>query len=201
MSATTNGVISSPAPWLDNSNKETVKATTKNELGKDEFLKILLTQLKYQDPLEPMQDKEFIAQMASFSALEQMTNLNTGFNSLSKNINENLLPNLMLQQSTNLIGKQVSYLNTKNSNGTTSTETLTGTIQSVILKQGIPYYVIDDKEVAMSKVTKIMQGGLLDISDEILLEILDTLDQLKELLSPEETEEPGESGEGEADGQ
>jgi flagellar basal-body rod modification protein FlgD len=53
-----------------------------NELGKDEFLKILITQLTNQDPTEPMQDREFIAQMAQFSTLEQMTNMTGEFQKL-----------------------------------------------------------------------------------------------------------------------
>jgi flagellar basal-body rod modification protein FlgD len=52
------------------------------ELGKDEFLKILITQLTNQDPTEPMADREFVAQMAQFSTLEQMTNLSTEFQRL-----------------------------------------------------------------------------------------------------------------------
>ncbi len=47
-----------------------------SDLGKDAFLKILIAQLTHQDPLDPLKDTEFIAQMAQFSTLEQMTNMN-----------------------------------------------------------------------------------------------------------------------------
>ncbi len=70
------------------------------DMGKDEFLKILITQLQNQDPSKPMEDKEFISQMAQFSSLEQMTNLNKEFGNLANKLQGN--------QAINLVGKQVS---------------------------------------------------------------------------------------------
>ncbi|MCL2295243.1 MAG: flagellar hook assembly protein FlgD [Spirochaetes bacterium] len=71
----------------------------RNQLGKEDFLKILITQLTHQDPTNPMEDREFIAQMAQFSMLEQMTNMSRDFNRLHNVIASS--------QAINLIGKTV----------------------------------------------------------------------------------------------
>lgn len=85
--------------------QEAVSRTVKNVLGKDDFLKLLLTQLKYQDPLEPTDNKDFIAQMAQFSALEQMTNMSDGFTKLVQ-MQETLFRESTVSQAVGLIGKR-----------------------------------------------------------------------------------------------
>jgi flagellar basal-body rod modification protein FlgD len=62
---------------------QTAREAKGDNLGKSDFLLLLVTQFKYQDPLDPMDDKEFVAQLSQFSSLEQLMNLNTGMDSLA----------------------------------------------------------------------------------------------------------------------
>ncbi|MGI6559160.1 MAG: flagellar hook capping FlgD N-terminal domain-containing protein [Limnochordia bacterium] len=72
-------------------------------LGKDAFLRLLLTELRYQDPLNPVSDKEFVAQLAQFSALEQTQNLNANFERFA-----NLQVQLsFMTQAASLLGREV----------------------------------------------------------------------------------------------
>ena len=71
---------------VDLANKETFgeRRVPKQELGKDDFLQLLIAQLTHQDPTSPVQDAEFIGQMAQFSSLEQVTNMNANFSQLNE---------------------------------------------------------------------------------------------------------------------
>ena len=72
---------------------------TSNELGKDDFLKLLITQLSNQDPTSPMEDTQFISQMAQFSSFEQMTNMSTSFSKMADFLNS--------QEAAGTLGKTV----------------------------------------------------------------------------------------------
>jgi flagellar basal-body rod modification protein FlgD len=88
----------------------------KKILGQDDFLNLLITQLKNQDPTQPMNDKESIAQMAQFSSLQQMSMMNKSIEDLSK---------LMLKtQAYSLLGKSVEIAD--------AAGTVRGTVREVI---------------------------------------------------------------------
>ncbi|RYF15895.1 MAG: flagellar hook capping protein [Comamonadaceae bacterium] len=77
----------------------TTSGTSLSNMGLQDFMKILLTQLTYQDPLKPMDNKEFMAQMAQFTALEQSQRLNDRV--------QQLIENQAALQSVSLIGRSV----------------------------------------------------------------------------------------------
>ncbi len=99
------------------------KRETVKEMGKDQFLKLLVTQLQHQDPTNPMQDREFIAQMAQFSSLEQMLNINTNM--------EKFLGNLSFQSSFDLLGKQVDIESSSMADKNGNPRLISGMVESV----------------------------------------------------------------------
>ena len=85
------------------------------EMGKDDFLKLLVGQLRHQDPMNPMEDKDFMGQMAQFSQLEQMTNVAS---------------TLRNERAFSLIGREVSYNNKETG------ELKSGTVEKVSIEAG-----------------------------------------------------------------
>lgn len=124
---------------IDESSKSTSNRET-GELGKDDFLNLLVTQLRYQDPLNPTEDKEFIGQMAQFSSLEQMQNMNSSFSSV---------------KAFNLIGKSVTATITDEKN---NTKTVEGEVTSVKMKSGEAFVVIKGQDISIDKITDVMDN-------------------------------------------
>ena len=81
MSPEEKAVLDMEVDILNKQNFE--KRVPKKQLGQEDFLQLLITQLTHQDPTSPMEDTQFIGQMAQFSSLEQMTNMNKTFSTLA----------------------------------------------------------------------------------------------------------------------
>ena len=107
--------------------------TTSEELGlgRDAFMKILVAQMRHQDPLDPMDDREFVAQMAQFSSLEQMQNMN-------KSLNQFLESNFLYQASS-LIGSEVEIR-------AGSDEEVKGIVTEVQFTEEGPVVVLDGED-------------------------------------------------------
>ena len=107
--------------WRNNPTNLPSRAPT-NELGRDDFLLLLMTQLQHQDPLSPLENHEFVAQMAQFSALEQMQNMNQS---------------MLMQQGNAMLGRWVegTYYN----DATMSWHNVAGFVDSVVIRNGTPH--------------------------------------------------------------
>jgi flagellar basal-body rod modification protein FlgD len=115
-------------------------------LGKDDFLKLLITQLKNQDPMAPMQDKEFISQMASFTSLEQTKNMN---DMIAKFVNSQS-QNMLSSQST-MIGKAITWKEQiTDADGNTTSNQHEGVVSAVTLKDGAVQYITKDGQNVLS---------------------------------------------------
>lgn len=127
-------------------------AARSGELGKDAFMKLLVTQMKNQDPLSPMEGQQFAAELAQFSSLEQMQNLNDNILGLAVLQQNNALMSQLTSSST-LIGHEVQYLHPQ------SGELRTGVVSSVKLQDGLAMLYIDGLDVPLGNVTEVTGGG------------------------------------------
>ncbi len=113
-----------------NGGTTSINQTKKTTMGKDDFLKMLIAQLKHQDPLNPLDGTNFAAQLAQFSSLEQLQNINTLMETMGSSFSS-----MSNMQMANLIGNEVSAKgNTTQVGG--STNTLNYSLPSDV-KQGV----------------------------------------------------------------
>jgi flagellar basal-body rod modification protein FlgD len=111
------------------------------QLGKLDFLKLLVMQMRYQDPLEPMKDTEYIAQLAQFNSLEQMQNLNSSVSEMERW--------MQTGQASSLLNKNVEVADTATGS------LVTGMVSEVRFRAGEPRLVVGEQEVALADVVKI----------------------------------------------
>jgi len=127
-----------------------------NDLDRNAFLNLLITQLRFQDPLNPMDDREFIAQLAQFSALEQMQNLNTTFGRF---------------QAFNMINQHVFGLSRDHATG--QVREIAGRVESVRMIAGEPWLVIgrgQNEQMIRASDVQVVQDDSLGLTLSALME-------------------------------
>ena len=169
--------VSSTAPKTDIEKliekQETAKSSrnVSNDLGKDDFLKLLITQLQHQDPLEPMEDQDFIAQIAQFSSLEQMQNLNNSYS---------------YSMGFSLMGKYISAVIADEKTG--KVKLVEGEVSAVRSEAGVVYLVVDGEDVPIDKIAHVSETplGIQGMDIEKYNGLIGLLSTVRTILSGEE---------------
>lgn len=132
------------------SKKTTSTSASANSMDKEAFLQLLVAQMKYQDPLQPTSNTEYISQYATFSELEQMQNMSA---------------NMTLSRASEMVGKEVIVESTSDSGKTT---TVQGQVEAVTYQSNKAYISIDGTLYSVDDVVQIVddeyQAGVEAIS-------------------------------------
>jgi len=121
---------------VSSSTESTEVRNPKTTLDQDDFIKLLLTQLQNQDPLSPMEDTDFIAQMAQFTSLQEMTSLNNSFD---------------FSSAVSLIGKTVYAEQTVNG----EVASILGIVENVSVEDGEVYATINNTQVLLENILQV----------------------------------------------
>lgn len=152
----------------------TSTSTSSGVLGKDAFLQLLVTQMQYQDPLDPQDNSQYLAQLAQFSSLEQMTNVATAMSNLSTTV-DNINTTSLVGQLSSMIDQNVQWTTTttntdkdgnaitdSSGNTTTTKTTHEGKVTGVSISDGTPTLIVNDGSttysVPVSEVTRVGSG-------------------------------------------
>lgn len=120
----------------------TSNRTPGSNMGKDDFLKLLCTQMKNQDPMSPMEDMQFISEMAQFSSLEQMLNINENIEGISKLMSINKTNQAMMYLGTNVVS------NISDENG----DVVSGKVDMVGFSDGEPYLKVGGTALTLDQI-------------------------------------------------
>ena len=128
---------------ISEDSQQTKERKTNDSLGKEDFLLLLVTQMQYQDPLEPTDNTEYVAQLAQFSELEQMENLN------STTVNTSAY---------SLVGKTVKIEQTS---GTGQVTEMQGTVDKVTIKNNKAYVQVNGNLYSYDDISEVIDSSYL----------------------------------------
>ena len=132
---------------VETASQTSVKNSTKssnNGMDKEAFLQLLVAQMKYQDPLEPTSNTEYISQYAQFSQVEQMQNMSSSMD---------------LQRASSLVGKEV-YIKTTTSSG--DTKLVQGRVDYVSYENNKAYLYINEQKYSIDDLDSVVDAEYLD---------------------------------------
>ena len=132
---------------VETASQTSVKKSTKSSkdgMDKEAFLQLLVAQMKYQDPLEPTSNTEYISQYAQFSQVEQMQNMSSSMD---------------LQRASSLVGKEV-YIKTTTSSG--DTKLVQGRVDYVSYENNKAYLYINEQKYSIDDLDSIVDANYLD---------------------------------------
>ena len=132
---------------VETASQTSVKNSTKssnNGMDKEAFLQLLVAQMKYQDPLEPTSNTEYISQYAQFSQVEQMQNMSSSMD---------------LQRASSLVGKEV-YIKTTTSSG--DTKLVQGKVDYVSYENNKAYLYINEQKYSIDDLDSVVDAEYLD---------------------------------------
>lgn len=119
----------------------------RNVLGKDDFLNLLVTQLRNQNPLEPLSNTEYIAQMAQFTSVEQLMNLASEMSALRNS----------LGIASGMIGMSVEWSEYDQATG--QLVTYQGIVDSIVVRGGETLARVGDREISLDAITSMSLPG------------------------------------------
>lgn len=157
MSTVSNAITTMQNQTAYNQSNSTRTTGMKNDSNM--FLNLMLAQLKSQDPTEPTDNTEWLSQLAQYSSLEQMTQMNSGLENCAKYISalyNDMAYNSEITQTLSMIGKEVT-LQVPDENDSSKTTEVSGTVTEASFKDGTGKVKIDGKYYSIANITSIRE--------------------------------------------
>ena len=144
--------LKNEAAYNNYANKQSSTATSAMEQDYTMFLQLMLTQLENQDPTSPMENTEWLAQLAQYSSLEQMTAMNANMESIANNLDglsSNVGTNAVISQTLSLVGKEVTVK--------TDAGNITGSVEEAKFDNGVGYVKVGENYYSIANITSIRE--------------------------------------------